>query len=498
MTPSEKSNPGEPKLDSAVNQWLGNSDVLIVGGGTVGISAAIDAASAGAIVLVLELASTYGGTTALSAGEIYIGGEGGTPAQRANGFEDTTEDMFNYLMMASGPNADESKVRMYSEDAIGHFDWLVEQGLIFNEKFIPEKTIIPESDACLIYTGNEEAYPFSSVANPIPCGHNLAVKGDVGGKQLMDTLYKRAIEIGVNFTFDVRVLTLITNSKGSVCGAVARIGGEECCFGTEGGVILCAGGFTMNRAMLEKHAPDLLRCNEFLGTPGDNGAGIQMGWGAGAEAINMHEGHVTLPFYPPASLVEGILINDKGQRFINEDSYHGRVGYFAMQQTGNRIYLICDSDSFERPSEFSGIEIAAAAETIAELEAELGLAENTLQNTVAVFNQQAEKGEDPLWHKHHKYLKPLKTAPYVALDCSIDRAFYPCFTLGGLNTLPSGEVLNPSGECISGLFAAGRNTCDLPRSGAGYSSGLSIADATFFGRKAGQSAAARRKNDLFG
>ena len=122
MTPSEKSNPGEPKLDSAVNQWLGNSDVLIVGGGAAGISAAIDAASAGASVLVLELASTYGGTTALSAGEIYIGGEGGTPAQRANGFEDTTEDMFNYLMMASGPNADESKVRMYSEDAIGHFD----------------------------------------------------------------------------------------------------------------------------------------------------------------------------------------------------------------------------------------------------------------------------------------------------------------------------------------------------------------------------------------
>jgi len=83
-------------------------------------------------------------------------------------------------------------------------------------------------------------------------------------------------------------------------------------------------------------------------------------------------------------------------------------------------------------------------------------------------------------------LKPLTEGPFVALDCRVDYCTYTCFTLGGLDTLPTGEVLTEDRQVIPGLFAAGRTACGLPRWAQGYSSGMSIADASFFGRQAGK------------
>jgi succinate dehydrogenase/fumarate reductase flavoprotein subunit len=131
------------------------------------------------------------------------------------------------------------------------------------------------------------------------------------------------------------------------------------------------------------------------------------------------------------------------------------------------------------------MEIGAAGDSWDEIERELGLPHNSLVSTVSVYNEYAAKGTDPLFHKAAKWLKPLNEPPFVAIDCRIDHAFYASFTLGGLDTLPSGEVRNEDGQIIPGLFAAGRTACGLPRSGAGYSSGLSLADASFFGRQAG-------------
>jgi succinate dehydrogenase/fumarate reductase flavoprotein subunit len=82
--------------------------------------------------------------------------------------------------------------------------------------------------------------------------------------------------------------------------------------------------------------------------------------------------------------------------------------------------------------------------------------------------------------------------PYAALDCTPGSgAIYPYFTLGGLDTLPTGEVLTMDGGIIPGLYAAGRTSCGLPRTGAGYGSGMSVGDATYFGRVAGKQVAGR-------
>ena len=103
--------PSRPLALDDVERWDAETDVLIVGFGIAGACAAIEARNTGARVDVFEVAAAAGGSAALSGGEFYLGGSGGTPAQRAAGFDDATEDFFKYLMMAGGPGADEARVR---------------------------------------------------------------------------------------------------------------------------------------------------------------------------------------------------------------------------------------------------------------------------------------------------------------------------------------------------------------------------------------------------
>ena len=272
--------------------------------------------------------------------------------------------------------------------------------------------------------------------------------------------------------------------------SILRAGDEHVFARARRGVVLCTGGFVMNRDMVRRHAPWMLRSNFPIGTV-DDGSGIRLGVSAGGAAINMAEGFVTLPWYPPGSLVKGIFVNERGQRFVNEDCYHGRVSQFILQQPGDRIWLLADAASYQ-PMEFqelSRVEIGAAGDTWQEVERELGLATGALVTTVELYNRNAARGEDPLFHKAARWLEPLTKPPFVALDCRIDHCFYSSFTLGGLDTLPTGEVLSEDRTVVSGLYAAGRTACGLPRWGAGYSSGMSLADATFFGRRAGLSVA---------
>lgn len=474
-----------------VKQWDIETDVLIVGFGAAGACAAIEAAQAGAKVTLIETAAGSGGTTALAGGEIYVGGNGGTLQQKTAGFSDTTEDFYQYLLMAGGPNVDAGKVLLYADNALTNFEWLQTQGIEYKNSYIADKIIEPATDDCLIWCGSEEAYPFAEKAKPCPRGHTPKWMGFGGGRYLMDKLAESVNRLGVDIRYGTRALALIADENNRVRGLVLRCDGKVQFARARKGVILCAGGFIMNREMVQRHAPFLLRSNSPIGTI-DDGSGIQMGMSVGAAAINMHEGFTTLPWYPPSSLVKGIFINGNGQRFINEDCYHGRVTQHILQQPGNRIFLLQDNSTYARGdmADLSKIDIAAVGESWEEVEAELGLPRNALVSTVNIYNEYAAQGEDPLFHKAKKWLKPLNEGPFVALDCNIERCFYPSFTLGGLDTLPTGEVLNEGREIIPGLYAAGRTACGLPRWGAGYSSGMSIADATFFGREAGKKAAA--------
>ncbi len=484
-----KPDAARPVPVSDIHEWYAETDVIVVGCGGAGASAAIEAREAGAEVMVLELASATGGTTALAGGLIYLGG--GTPIQKACGFEDTLEDMYRYMLLASGPNADVEKIRRYCENSLEHYDWLVSQGVEFNPVFYPHKHTNTPNDETLIYSGNEACLAESSVARPVPRGHKPKAMGEEGGSTLMRVLTSRMQALGVNIQCDARVLALVMDGR-RVVGVLVRIDREIRAVRARRGVILCAGGFIFNEGMLERHAPRLKKLTVPLGNPGDDGTGIRLGMGAGGAAMNMHEGFLCLPFYPPAPHVKGIMVNAQGQRFINEDCYHGRMAHHAMNQSEGKVYLIVDGELFEQPPEYANMPILEAAETIEELERDMGFPANTLAHTVANYNHFAAQGEDPLFHKAPDYLKPLDTPPFVAIDCRLQEGgcMYSGFTFGGLETRPDGEVLDHAGEPIPGLYAAGRNACGIPRSGEGYSSGMSIGDATWSGRLAGRAAAA--------
>lgn len=488
-------NPARKVLLRDVPQWDMETDVVVVGFGGAGSCAAIEAADAGSEVLLFELASASGGSTAMSSGEVYLGGNGGTRVQQAAGFEDSTENFFNYMMAVHGPQADEAKVRAYCEGAVEHFNWLVEHGVEFKDTFLDKRAIVALTDDGLLYTGNEKSWPFNQVAKPVARGHNLKVVGDNGGPLLMKILAEnveaRAEKIHVHF--DARVLCLVADEYNEVHGCVVRIDMKERYVRARKGVILCAGGFIMNKEMLQKYSPKLMRANLPIGNPGDMGFGIQMGQSVGGNTVNMHEGFVTIPFYPPSSMTYGIFVNEMGQRFINEDSYHGRIGSYAVQQPGDRIYFVIGAEDYgnlERKPFFNG-DIVGTGETPEELEEEMGLAKGSLSHTIHFYNEYAAKGEDPQFHKSAAWLKPMQP-PFIGIDASPDRgAIYPCFTLGGLDTLPTGEVITAQGEVIKGLYAAGRTAAGVPRRGDGYGSGMSVGDATFSGRMAGKAAATR-------
>ena len=132
----------------------------------------------------------------------------------------------------------------------------------------------------------------------------------------------------------------------------------------------------------------------------------------------------------------------------------------------------------------------AETTSISDLAIELGLPSGALQHTVAYYNRFAEIGEDPLFQKGAPYLRPVLGAPYRAWDLSVDKAFFPAHTFGGLHTTVDGQIVNSFGEAIPGLYAAGRTTAGLPT--APYiASGLSVGDCTYFGRRAGEAVATR-------
>jgi 3-oxo-5alpha-steroid 4-dehydrogenase len=269
---------------------------------------------------------------------------------------------------------------------------------------------------------------------------------------------------------------------------VVRELGEERCIRARRGVVLSNGGFIWNDDMLARYAPQLLRGRAKVGTETDDGSGIRMGIAAGGAAIHMSAGDITLPIFPPVKLKQGLYVNRAGQRYLNEDAYFGRAGEYALLHQDGHIYLIVDDECFAQPVHYE-IPVAAVAETIAELESELALPEGALQHTVSYYNEYAAKGEDPLFHKQPEWLRPLDQPPFGALDLHVENAVYSVFTLGGLHIDAKASVQNPSGQAVPGLFAAGRTTSGVAKQG--YSSGISLGDGSFFGRRAGESAARR-------
>lgn len=476
-----------PYPASEVISWDMETEVAVIGFGAAGACAAIEAAAAGAKIMLFERNAGSGGASGLSGGEIYIGGNGGTDAQRAAGFADCTEDFATYLKMAGGPCVNEAKCELYAEEALNHYAWLKAQGVPYRGNYLPGKLIEPADDSTLIWSGSEAAAPFCDAAKPAPRGHVIQHMGWGGGRPLVDILEQRARDLGVEVVANARALALIAEGD-AIVGVIVRIDNKPCYIRAKRGVVLATGGFVFNEDMRRKHCPQTFLLNDPIGDQ-DDGAGILMGVGAGGEAVHMDQFFTTCPWTMPAEQAHGVFVNVHGQRFINEDCYHGRVSRACVDQPGGKSYLLLDSAHFSQPAPFARTDIAATGEDWEEVERELGMAAGTLSATMAFYNAHARTGHDPLFDKRQPILVPLDQAPFVALELNFATSYFSFFTLGGLNTSIHGEVLDCAGKPITGLYAVGRCTHGLPAWGHGYSSGMSLADCTLFGRQAGAAAA---------
>jgi 3-oxo-5alpha-steroid 4-dehydrogenase len=540
---------GEP------SSWDAEYDVVVVGFGGAGASAAIEAAQDGARVLVLERFER-GGATCRSGGVVYAGG--GTPTQAAAGVADDAEAMRRYLGRELLGQVPEPVLRAFCDASLDNVRWLGELGVSFPGKLFTGKTTQPPDGFGLYFSGNERQLTPEA---PAPRGHVTSGTEMAGGK-LFAALRAAAERLGVTVETHTPVTGLVTDAGGEVIGVEARSLGAspaaralqralfgaafaarrvlpalrrvEATMGTprrvraRGGVVLAAGGFMFDDAMVVRHAPAYRGCIP-LGTPGDDGSGIRLGVAAGAATAAMDCCAATRFHCTPESLAAGVAVNRRGVRFCDESLYGAAVNREITKQEGGRAWLVIDQALHDRaraemarePSllGFSLRDLAssrshnliyrkataalnlnlnrARAGSLADLARRVDVPADALVATVEEHNARVRRGEPDAFGKPDAFRGPVLAAPFYAIDLRLANLLFPapCFTLGGLRIDHlTARVLREDGTAIPGLYAAGRATAGV--CAASYVSGLSIADAIFAGRNAGRDARRRAQGDM--
>ncbi len=486
--PEDLTAPIEPLAEHDVAHFDDDADVIVVGLGCAGASAAIAASERGLDVVALERQGASGGTSAMSGGLIYLGG--GTPVQEECGFEDDAETMHTFLAAALAPHGvvdptdrpDLERLRVYCDDSVAHFHWLRDHGVPFRSAFCDEPNRESADDSGLVFSGGEDSRPFCDIARPVPRGHKPQYP-DSAGNFLMQRLASAVAATSTRVAVDARVDRLIVASDGVVVGVAARRDNATRHIRARRGVVLAAGGFAYNEAMLAAYCPAAMRPDPAwrIGTDADDGRGIRLGLGVGGAPLRLDVFECALPLGPPHRLCRAILVDRQGRRFVNEDTYTGRIGWKALMEHDGDVFMVLDEAIYER--NLLGLRFSYAAETVEELARDLGVPESALATTVANYNEHAVNGEDPEFGKLPPFVQPI-VPPLGAIDLGLERgAIYATFTLGGLHTDVDGRVIATDGRPVPGLFAVGRSSASL--AAGGYVSGISLGDGTFFGRRAG-------------
>ncbi|MBB3052674.1 3-oxo-5alpha-steroid 4-dehydrogenase [Prauserella isguenensis] len=515
-------------------EWDAEADVVIVGFGGAGACAAVDACDHGADVLVLDRFHG-GGATAISGGVVYAGG--GTPHQRAAGFDDSTESMLEYLRLETDGVVSDETLSRFCAQSLDNLRWLEQHGAVFEGSMAPRKTSYPTNEHYLYYSGNELAPPFSDAAAPAPRGHRAKGKG-VSGKPLFAALRKAVARRPIAVRTQTRATGLVTdgdrvvgveatelrksfprwlhralsaaNRKLNIYyrplgrmldGPIANLErgyGEVRRFRARRGVVLAAGGFVFNRPLLAEHAPAYRRGSS-LGTIGDDGSGIALGESAGGRADRMHRVSAWRFFNPPLAMIDGVLVNNRGERICNEAYYGARIGDHVARQPDAEAYLIIDARTraealrqvpsqtlwFQRLQAEYVLRLGnVSGGDLPTLARKRGIDPDGLARTIAEYNAGAAAGRDRMG-KDPAHVRALSAGPFHAIDCSIrtQPAFpIPMITLGGLAVdEATGAVTRGDGSAVPGLYAAGRNAVGV--CSESYVSGLSIADCVFSGRR---------------
>ncbi|MDB5702378.1 MAG: FAD-binding protein [Sphingomonadales bacterium] len=459
-------------------------DVIVVGGGGAGLAAAIEAANAGASVMLLEAAEKLGGATAMSGGVFYAAG---TSAQRAMGIEgDTADAMFEYVMALNQWALKSDIIRYIADESGPALEWLIRLGAKF-------PFVVP------------------SGVESVPRGHCC----EGAGFELANVLINAAGVADVQTAVATKVERLIVED-GAVVGVHAS--GMDL---RAPSVVIATGGIGNNPELRARLFPSAAQHGAWAwtiheGAPTIVGDGILMGEAIGASVVGIDNG-LPLPtagfgkyveaFLPPWTIV----VNEAGRRFMAETASFSVSGYLLNEQPGAHAFAVFDEPTLVEASndgkyldpfgtgmttptwqEATIREQVAngrikTADTIAGLATLCGIDPVALEETVRRYNIGCAAGGDPQFLKKSPKYFPIATPPFYAVEV---RAAIVGGTGSGLDIDVKTQVLDVHGRAIPGLFAAGE-TLGVVQGKRDAGGGMYVGSAVILGRQAGRSAAAR-------
>ena len=492
-------------------------DVVVVGAGGAGMTAAITATDAGKKVIVVESQPIAGGNSVRSTGGMNAAK---TPYQDKNEFKEAA-GVEKTLATAAEKFADNETITAlaatvksqwdaYQANPQGYFDSveLMELDTLIGGKGKnnPElvKTLAENSAAAIEWLAsigaevkNVGAFGGASVKR-IHRPVNADGKVTAVGAYIVPILEKNLQDRNVQFLFDTTANEIIMKDGKAVGIKATGKDGHKVTINAKS-VVIATGGFGANAEMVEKYKPEL-KGFATTNAEGAQGQGIDMATAVGAATVDMDQ----IQIHPTVHIEEdgnahliteglrgdgAILVNAEGKRFYDEVSTRDKVSAAIIAQPDKSAWLVVDQSMVDKSAVIAGYiksGYTVTGATYEELAKAMGVDEATFVSTMNTWNQAVEAKSDAEFNRT-SFANPLTTAPYYAIK--ITPAVH--HTMGGIVINPKAEVLNEKGEVISGLFAAGEVTGGVH--GANRLGGNAVADFVVFGRISGQSAADNAK-----
>ena len=494
----------------AVEDQVRSCDVVIVGAGGAGMTAAITAADAGKSVVILESQAMVGGNSVRATGGMNAGK---TVYQDENEFGESA-GVEKTLKTAAEKYADNATITAlaktvseqwaaYQADPKGYFDSveLMELDTMIGGKGINDPALVEtlcSNSADAIDWLDEHGITLHSVSSfggasvkrihrPVDAeGKTLSV-----GSYMIPLLQENCDKAGVQTLLNTTATELLTDANGAVVGVKATGSTGETITVNAKAVVLTTGGFGANLDMVTEYKPEL---KGFMTTnaAGAQGQGIEMATAVGADTVDMDQIqiHPTVEANTAALITEGlrgdgaVLINAEGKRFIDEVGTRDVVSAAEIAQTGSYSWLVVDQAMVDASSVIQGYikkGYTVTGQTYEELAKAMGVDEAAFAETMKTWNGYVAAKNDPDFGRT-SFAKALDTAPYYAIKVTAGVHH----TMGGLKINTNTEVLKADGSVIPGLFAAGEVTGGVH--GANRLGGNAVADFTVFGRIAGAAA----------
>ena len=487
-----------------------DADVVVVGAGGAGMTAAITAAAEGKNVVILESQSMVGGNSVRATGGMNAGK---TVYQDENEFGESA-GVEKTLKTAAEKYADNETITAlaktvseqwaaYQANPTGYFDSveLMELDTMIGGKGIndPElvETLCANSADAIdwldehgITLHNVSSFGGASVKR-IHRPVNAEGKTVSVGSYMIPLLQENCEKAGVKMMLDTTATEILTDANGAAAGIKATGSTGETVTVNAKAVVLTTGGFGANLDMVTEYKPEL---KGFMTTnaAGAQGQGIEMAQAIGAATVDMDQIqiHPTVEANTAALITEGlrgdgaVLINAEGKRFIDEVGTRDVVSAAEIAQTGSYSWLVVDQAMVDASSVIQGYikkGYTVTGATYEELGKAMGVDAAAFAETMDKWNGYVEAKNDPDFGRT-SFANPLNTAPYYAVKVTAGVHH----TMGGLKINANTEVLNEKGEVIPGLFAAGEVTGGVH--GANRLGGNAVADFTVFGRIAGAAA----------